>query len=47
VLWIAKLGGYLGRKSDDPPGIIVLWRGLTRLNDIAFGLFSLEIVGKG
>jgi len=47
VLWIAKLGGYLGRKSDSPPGIIVLWRGLSRLNDIAFGLFSLEIVGKG
>ncbi|HEV7266855.1 MAG TPA: hypothetical protein VGN83_18355 [Falsiroseomonas sp.] len=28
---IARLGGYLGRSRDPPPGIIVLWRGLSRL----------------
>ncbi|MHB1949443.1 MAG: IS4 family transposase [Gammaproteobacteria bacterium] len=31
--WIAKLGGYIGRKSDSPPGIISIWRGWTRLMD--------------
>ena len=30
-IWIAKLGGYIDRKSDPPPGIITLWRGWTRL----------------
>ena len=35
VLWIAKLGGFLGRKDDCFPGVKVLWRGLTRLDDIA------------
>ena len=28
--WIAKLGGYIGRKTDPPPGIISIWRGWTR-----------------
>jgi hypothetical protein len=31
---IAKLGGYLGRNSDGPPGIKNLWRGLQKLNTI-------------
>lgn len=31
VRWIAKLGGFLGRKSDGEPGMIVLWRGLQQL----------------
>jgi hypothetical protein len=30
---IARLGGYLNRKSDPPPGSIVLWRGMQRLLD--------------
>ncbi len=34
VRWIAKLGGFLGRKSDGEPGVKVLWRGLRRLPDI-------------
>ena len=34
---IAKLGGYLARAKDPPPGNMVLWRGLTRLTDIHFG----------
>ena len=29
-IWIAKLGGYIGRKADPPPGIITIWRGWTR-----------------
>ena len=32
--WIAQLGGFLGRKGDGEPGVIVLWRGLQRLHDI-------------
>lgn len=27
VLWIARLGGFLGRKSDGAPGVKTLWRG--------------------
>lgn len=37
ILKIAKLGGYLARASDPPPGNIVMWRGLTKLNDIHLG----------
>jgi len=33
--WIGKLGGFLGRKGDGHPGVVVLWRGLQRLSDIA------------
>ena len=29
--WIAKLGGYIGRNTDPPPGMISVWRGWTRL----------------
>lgn len=32
VLWLAKLGGFLGRKSDGSPGVKVLWSGLHNLN---------------
>lgn len=35
VRWIAQLGGFMGRKGDGEPGVIVLWRGLRRLEDIA------------
>lgn len=31
---VARLGGWLGRKSDGPPGTEVLWRGFQRLDDI-------------
>ena len=29
---IAKLGGFLGRKSDGEPGWITIWRGWEKLN---------------
>jgi hypothetical protein len=35
VRWIAQLGGFLGRKGDGDPGVKVLWRGWTRLQDIS------------
>jgi Transposase DNA-binding/Transposase DDE domain len=34
---IARLGGYLARASDPPPGNIVIWRGVSRLTDIHLG----------
>lgn len=34
---VAKLGGYLARTKDPPPGNMVIWRGLTRLTDIHLG----------
>ena len=46
LLQIAKLGGYLARAKDPPPGNLVLWRGLSRLTDILLG-FSLEYRGCG
>ncbi|HDV5785656.1 TPA: IS4 family transposase [Legionella pneumophila] len=33
----ARLGGYLARKSDPPPGFIVIWRGFLKLADILHG----------
>ncbi len=38
---IAKLGGFLARKSDGNPGWITLWRGWTRLRDVEVG-FALN-----
>jgi hypothetical protein len=35
--WVARLGGFLGRKSDGDPGVKVLWRGLRRLADLVEG----------
>jgi Transposase DNA-binding len=35
---VAKLGGYLGRKGDGPPGWQALWRGYQRLADMLLGI---------
>lgn len=37
LLKVARLGGYLARASDPPPGNTVMWRGLSRLTDIQLG----------
>jgi hypothetical protein len=37
LIKIARLGGYLARASDPPPGNTVMWRGLSRLTDITLG----------
>ena len=44
---VAKLGGYLARTNDPPPGNMVVWRGLIRLNDLCLG-FELndQVVGN-
>jgi Transposase DNA-binding len=41
---LARLGGYLARAGDPPPGNVVIWRGLSRLTDIELGA---EIVAAG
>lgn len=47
LLAIAKLGGYLARAKDPPPGNMVVWRGLTRLMDIHLGFeLSRGVVGN-
>jgi hypothetical protein len=44
---IARLGGYLARANDPPPGNTVMWRGLSRLTDIGLGaVVGAEIVGN-
>jgi hypothetical protein len=35
VRWIAKLGGFQGRKGDGHPGVTVMWNGFQRLVEIA------------
>ena len=39
---VAKLGGYLARGKDPPPGNMVLWRGMSRLTEIHLG-FELRL----
>jgi len=44
---IARLGGYLARANDPPPGNTVMWRGLSRLTDIELGaIIGAKIVGN-
>ena len=35
VHWIARLGGFLGRRADGEPGVKTIWLGFRRLADIA------------
>lgn len=34
LVWIAKLGGYIARPSDPPPGVVSQWRGWERLTEM-------------
>jgi hypothetical protein len=44
---IVRLGGYLARANDPPPGNTVMWRGLSRLTDIALGAtVGAELAGN-
>jgi len=35
TIWLARLGGFLARKGDGDPGPTYLWRGWSRLQDMA------------
>src|SRR4051812_10061227 len=37
LIQIARLGDYLARAADPPPGHTVMWRGWSRLMDIKLG----------
>lgn len=44
---LARIGGYLARAGDPPPGNLVMWRGISRLNDIQLGFtIATELVGN-
>ena len=44
---IARLGGYLARAKDPPPGNAVMWRGMSRLNDVELGfVIGARVVGN-
>jgi hypothetical protein len=44
---VARLGGYLSRTHDRPPGNMVLWRGFIRLMDIQLGYgITAPLVGN-
>jgi hypothetical protein len=43
--WIAQLGGFLGRKHDGHPGVVTLWRGWRRLEDLLAGYRLAANVG--
>lgn len=48
LIEIARLGGYLARKRDHPPGNMIMWRGWSRLMDIQLGaaLATVSLVGN-
>lgn len=47
LLKLARLGGYLARANDAPPGNMVMWRGLSRLTDIELGfMIGAQLVGN-
>lgn len=47
IIKLAKLGGYLARAHDPPPGNTVIWRGLSRLTDIELGIMiGVQLVGN-
>ena len=43
---LTRLGGYLARAGDPPPGNTVMWRGLSRLTDIELGFNAAKLVGN-
>ena len=47
LIKIARLGGFLVRAKDPPPGNTVMWRGLSRLNDITLSAtLQADLVGN-
>jgi hypothetical protein len=44
IIMIARLGGYLNRKNDPPPGPKAMWIGISRMSDfaIAWDIFGID-----
>jgi hypothetical protein len=45
IIMIAKLGGFLGRKSDGSPGNKVMWIGLQRMKDFTLAWETFRLMG--
>ena len=45
ILMIAKLGGFLGRKSDGYPGPQVMWIGIQRMKDFTLAWETFHSIG--
>ncbi len=45
ILMIAKLGGFLGRKSDGFPGSTVMWIGMQRMRDFTLAWETFGAMG--
>jgi hypothetical protein len=44
---VARLGGYMARSHDPPPGNLIMWRGWRRLTDMALGFkLAAGVVGN-
>jgi len=46
IVIVAKMGGYFGRKSDDAPGFITIWRGMRKLSEIVEVIKMIKEKGK-
>ena len=47
LIKLARLGGYLARAKDPPPGNTVMWRGSTHLTDTQLGfILGTQLVGN-
>jgi len=44
IRMLGKLGGFLGRKNDGEPGIVVIWRGWKKLQELS-NFYSLMQIG--
>jgi hypothetical protein len=42
VILVAKIGGYLGRNNDPPPGHQLLWQGYREFQFMCLGFALLE-----
>ena len=43
MIRVARLGDYLARRRDAPPGTIILWRGFARLADLVAGFTAARM----
>jgi len=43
VILVGRLGGYLGRGKDPPPGYEVMWKGYSDLQTMCMGFELADI----
>jgi hypothetical protein len=46
IFMIAKLGGFLGRKSDGYPGSKIMWIGIQRMKDFTLAWETFHSIGN-